>query len=1112
MNAPKPHTQIIEHPAKAQFALTAFWKLSGDLFCIKGQDGYFKQLNPVWENQLGWTISELLSTPWIEFFHPNDVAVSLGALRQCNQQEIVEYESRYRHKDGSYRWLSWTVLQTEDGSFYAVAKNITTSKRIQAALDEYTACVLSDRFAFETLITNLSTKFINLSSEEIDEGINNALETIGEFSGFDRGCVVLFSDSEAGTRTPTLDDLEGSVVYQWCADSVEPLGNEWQHFSIKPYSWFIQKLRSFEPIQVSTLAELPPEATSTRLGMQSLGIRSTVVVPMVQSKSLIGYVAFAAIKQEKTFLDDAVALLRIVGEIFANALSRQKTESKLRKSERLFSAVFNQTFQLSSLLTLDGLVIEDNEIAMNFCQLKRSDVVGRPFWELPCWTISPETQNHLKLAIAQAAAGNVVRYETNILAPDNTVLTIDFSLKPLRDETGQVELLIAEGRDLTQRKQAETALREGEERFRSLSNCSPVGIFLADVEGRCTYSNPRLQALVGLTFEEMLGEGWSHVIHPDDREWVFAEWVCCARQGQVWSQEYRFQTREGLIRWVRVQTSPMLCERGQLIGHVGAVEDITERKQAEHALQQALSELEIRVEERTLELQRTNEQLHAEITERKRTEAALRQSEELFRRVFDETPIGMALATFEGQFFRVNRALQEMLGYTESELLTLGCQEVTHPEDWESKLPYFDQLSTGEIDSFQIEERYLTKSQEILWGNLTSMVLRDESGEILHAVGLVEDITERKQALQALQQSEARYRAIVEDQTELICRFKSDGTLTFVNDAYCRYFSKPYSELIGHNFLSLIPREDQASIAQSFSLSQDQSIVSYEHRVLLPSGETRWQQWTDRAVMFDEEGNAIEFQGVGRDITELKQAEAEIRRALERERELSELRSSFISLVSHEFRTPLTTIQSSNQMLERYDDRLSQEKKQNHHQRIQSAVKRMIQLLEDVLTIGKAEAGKLQFQPSPIDLAGFCRNIVESIQMAVESKHAIAFMMHGECTNAYMDQKLLEHIVTNLLSNAIKYSPEGGTIQFELTCTCSSAILRIQDQGMGIPSKDIEKLFDSFGRASNVGNIPGTGLGLAIVKRCVDVHKGQISVESEVGVGTTFIVTLPLNR
>ncbi|HEY9725233.1 MAG TPA: PAS domain S-box protein [Chroococcales cyanobacterium] len=1124
MNAPKPHTPIVEYSENTQAALNLFWKLSSDLLCVQGQDGYFRQVNPAWENLLGWTVSELLGMPWIELVHPDDVAVSLQALRQCSPDDIVEYESRYRHKDGSYRQLFWRVLQGEDELFYAVAKEIILSKQAEAKRQECAACGLGDRLEFEQLITGLSTQFINLSSDEIDAGINHALQVIGEFSGFDRSYVVLFSDSEAGAYLHAREDVEGSIIYQWCAESVEPLGEEWQRCSTASHPWLMQKLTSGEAIQISTISELPVEAATTRIDMQSSGTRSIVVVPMVRSKSLIGCVAFASVRAEKTASDDTVALLRIVGEIFTNALSRQQAESKLRKRERLFRAVFNQTFQLSSLLTLDGAVIEDNEIAMNFCQLERSQVIGRPFWELPCWTISPQTQNQLKLAIAQAAAGNVIRYEADILAPDNSVITIDFSLKPLRDEAGQVELLIAEGRDLTERKRAEEALRESEQRWQLALQGSNDGIWDVNLKTNEVFFSARWKEILGYEEHEIPNhlDEWIGRVHPDDLERVMQ-----ARQEHLegrtleshYSSEYRIRCKDGSYKWILSRAQALWDEAGSPVRFVGSHTDISAaygelrlRQRAEQALQKTLSELETRVKERTLELQHANEQLHAEIAERQRTEAALRQSEELFRRVFDETPVGMALATCEGSFFRVNRALQDMLGYSESELMTLDCKAVTHPDDWERKLPYLEQLERGEIDSFQIEERYLKKNREILWGKLTSMVLRDKSGEILHAVGLVEDITERKQALEALQHSEARYRAIVEDQTELICRFKSDGTLTFVNEAYCRYFHQQSSQLIGHNFLLLIPEDDRERIAWSFALSQEQPIVSYEHRVLLPCGEMRWQQWTDRAVVFDEQGNAIEFQGVGRDITELKQAEAEIRKALARERELSELRSNFISLVSHEFRTPLTTILSSNEMLDRYNDRLTDEKKQNHHQRIQTAVQRMIQLLEDVLTIGKAEAGKLKFEPAPMDVAAFCRTMVENMQMASGAKHAIAFRTLGECANVYMDRKLLEHIVTNLLSNAIKYSPQGGAIQFELTCMASFAVICIQDRGMGIPVKDIERLFDSFGRASNVGNIPGTGLGLAIVKRCVDLHKGEIVVESEVGVGTTFTVTLPLNR
>ncbi|NEP01731.1 MAG: PAS domain S-box protein [Symploca sp. SIO2E9] len=522
------------------------------------------------------------------------------------------------------------------------------------------------------------------------------------------------------------------------------------------------------------------------------------------------------------------------------------------------------------------------------------------------------------------------------------------------------------------------------------------------------------------------------------------------------------------------------------------------------------------VEKRTKKLKQTIEQLNNEIAEHQRTEEALKQSEELLRRVFDESPIGMALADKNCRFFKVNRTLAEMLGYTESELIGMTFIDITYPEDLNQTYSFTQHLHEGQIGSFRLIKRYLKKNQEILWGNVTVIALSNEKGELVD-MGMLEDITERKRTFEALQQSEARYRAIVEDQTELICRFQADGTLTFVNDAYCRYFGKQRSELIGYSFIPLIPIEDQQIPAQSLSsLSWENPINTYVHRVISPDGKTCWQQWTNR-ILFDEQGNFIEYQAVGRDITKLKQAEAEVHKALTKEKEISELRSKFVSLVSHEFRTPLTTIQFSAQILERYSDRLSDEKKLNHHYRIQCGVERITKLLDEVLLIGKAEVGKLKFEPAPMDLVAFCHELVENQRISASPKHTLTFIERflgnslSEGTYAQMDANLLGHTLTNLLSNAIKYSPEGGTVEFELTCNSQSAIFRIQDSGIGIPSEDLGQLFESFKRARNVTNIPGTGLGLAIVKQCVDLHRGTITVDSEVGVGSTFTVMLPLH-
>lgn len=243
----------------------------------------------------------------------------------------------------------------------------------------------------------------------------------------------------------------------------------------------------------------------------------------------------------------------------------------------------------------------------------------------------------------------------------------------------------------------------------------------------------------------------------------------------------------------------------------------------------------------------------------------------------------------------------------------------------------------------------------------------------------------------------------------------------------------------------------------------------------------------------------------------LQAAKADIRTALEKEKELSELKSRFISMASHEFRTPLSIILSSTELLKDYSQKLSEQKKLQHFQRIQTAVEHMTGLLNDVLLIGKAEAGNLEFKPAPLSVTQFCCELVEELQLTTSTR-TIVFRTQDQAITACIDEKLLRQILTNLLSNAIKYSSAGGTVYFDLVCEQGEAVFCIQDQGIGIPVADQARLFDSFHRASNVGTISGTGLGLAIVKKCVDLHSGKVTVKSEVGRGTTFTVMLPLNN
>jgi signal transduction histidine kinase/PAS domain-containing protein len=243
---------------------------------------------------------------------------------------------------------------------------------------------------------------------------------------------------------------------------------------------------------------------------------------------------------------------------------------------------------------------------------------------------------------------------------------------------------------------------------------------------------------------------------------------------------------------------------------------------------------------------------------------------------------------------------------------------------------------------------------------------------------------------------------------------------------------------------------------------------------------------------------------------ERKRSEQELQRALEQQRELVRLKTNFANLVSHEFRTPIGVVLSSAQVLESYFDRLEPARRTEHLDDIAHAARHMAGLIDEVLLLGRIEAGKLAFQPRAVDLPSFCRRIADEVSQATGNRGWIDIVCPDQLPPAHSDENLLRHVFGNLLSNAIKYSPPKAAVTLTLTCSGRDAVITIRDNGIGIPAEDQPRLFEVFYRGRNVGELPGTGLGLVIVKRCVEVHGGAVSLLSQTGRGTTVIVRLPV--
>lgn len=353
---------------------------------------------------------------------------------------------------------------------------------------------------------------------------------------------------------------------------------------------------------------------------------------------------------------------------------------------------------------------------------------------------------------------------------------------------------------------------------------------------------------------------------------------------------------------------------------------------------------------------------------------------------------------------------------------------------------------------------------------------------------------------------ERKYHAIFDNADSGIFIVSDDGCLESWNYALGRQFRIQAGQGT-ETSINALNWQSPGRIATLLQTCLAENTTQAEDLELLPDEDTpRWFNITLTPIG----GNRA--QGLVNDISRRKQAEEDIRKALAQQQELNQLKSRFVSMTSHEFRTPLTAILSSTELIRDYYERLAPQERTDLFRNIESGVKRMTQMLDSLLIIGKSDADRTQFSPVLLNLEDFCREIAAEAEAALATGNArptLHLDIEVHSATLAFDQKLMRQILGNLLSNALKYSPNGGRIDFVVRTKESEANFAIADQGIGIPADELPRLFESFHRAQNVGNIPGTGLGLAIVKKSVEIHGGYIAVDSEAGRGTRFTVTIP---
>ncbi len=494
--------------------------------------------------------------------------------------------------------------------------------------------------------------------------------------------------------------------------------------------------------------------------------------------------------------------------------------------------------------------------------------------------------------------------------------------------------------------------------------------------------------------------------------------------------------------------------------------------------------------------------------ERLQSEQALRASEARLWAFAQALPDLAFILDEEGRYVQILSTPEHLL-YTAGERFVGRLLEEVLPEHVADSIRDTIRL-TVETGSTQAVEYQIELSSGAAWFEGRTSLMATPSGEKALIVLIVRDITEKKEAELKLRHERNLLRTLIDNVPDYIFVMDTTGRFVASNTAHAAAAALNPSQIIGLTAVDAFP----ADFAAQFHCD-DQAIMTTgtplisEERLITEADGTQQSMLMTKIPLRNESGGVIGLVGIARDITERLKAE-KLRMELEKEQEIIALKERFIATATHDFRTPLAIIKMSANMLETNFDRFTPAQRTAKLHQIGVQVNNVVQLLEDVLTMSKANAGKLVFNPELVTLRSFCQQIWDNFLHMAEKTHTMEFVYSCDAEDVLLDANLVNYILVNLLSNAIKYSPVDGHVRFEVRQQGHELVFQISDNGIGIPAEDLVRLFEPFHRASNTRGIAGTGLGLSIVKSYVAAHSGRVEVESQENRGTTVLVYLPI--
>lgn len=494
------------------------------------------------------------------------------------------------------------------------------------------------------------------------------------------------------------------------------------------------------------------------------------------------------------------------------------------------------------------------------------------------------------------------------------------------------------------------------------------------------------------------------------------------------------------------------------------------------------------------------------------------ESEAGFRVLFECATISILVISEQGNIELANPCAETLFGYRPAELIGHPV-EILIPDDLRSnhshyRSGYFSKPKSRPMGLGM--ELHAKKKNGEVFPCAISLGHYELAGEKL-AVAFVTDTTDQVKAKKLLAEREAWFRNMADNAPVMIWVCGLDKDRTYFNNTWLNFTGRHIEEELGKGWVTGIHPDDLDQCLQTYNNAFDaQRPFVNEYRLRRHDGHYRWIRNVGKPTFVDD--LFAGFIGSCSDIHDQRMMQEELEQqvrtrttelyeALGREKEMNELKSRFVSMASHEFRTPLSIVLSSTALIEQYGAAEQDEKVQKHLKRIKSSVSNLTNILNDFLSLDKLEQGKVEVESDSFDMQEFMREVVEDVQ-TIRKKDQVIQLDHEGYTEVTLDQKKLRYVMVNLLSNSIKYSPDNAKITVASKIG-NDIVIAVQDNGIGIPEEEQKYLYSKFFRAKNTANVPGTGLGLTIVKRYVELMGGDVSFRSKVTEGTTFTINIP---